>query len=1064
MGIRKIKGIICFFFLFLMLSSEAQVRLEVRMPEGHSVRMNKFYDYSNDGKQIVSSDPNTIIVWDKRTGCNVKTLTNFRGIYFPGSGRTGIGCIRAQFSKGGKYIIGVFANSGEFYKQQLFIVIWDRSTYDIVNTYSLFMNSDYSLSNDDKYISFTKLSPYPELNICNLVTGKLVTKISFSKQVSNPTIENPTIIPSRHLSMSSDFRWLLLSQNEIHVKEDKVVTIKRVGIYDCQLTALDSGRLTKKPLQTFFPIISGNEEIDFHAGTFASKSNKVAVLATRRGTDIIYIIDRDNVLRRDSFPVGINVEKIGFLNSDRYLVAYSKTENAVEVFDLEKKKSDFAKFSDDVSFPENTFSDPYMLGTAGKNDSILFRINFARSTPDEFVVKRKSYPPLDAYLSEDGESLVSIHSIDIYSSYYTETMLNDITSKLSKMDWRIPREFEKSDSNYFATVYKDIWKYYKARYSQGVTNLRYWDLRSGEVLSYIPEKFHTKFDLRTKSKERWLNLRITERQDANSMIAKDVFNMKEKTRDSISTSALLREYMSDEFLSKLSPKKKDTVRLTKEKLYEAVNYFFLLGRMSDYAGLRSKYYYPDGEIISRSGKDTVRFYAIDSVDWILTDKKGYFYSSRNANKKLFFVKGNDVFSFEQLDFKYNRPDLILQSLGSKDTSLINAYKRAFEKRITRLGIDPGLFDSEFSVPESEILNAGEFREELQTPTISLKLKAVDTSQYLDRYNIWINDVPIYGQKGKSLSGKKLHEFNEEVTGIRLNPGLNRIEFSVFNGSGFESYRKPLILQYKPPVAEKENVYFIGIGINEFASGTNSLKWCVNDIQELANKLSIKYGQRLVTIDTLFNANVTPENIKKLKDRLYLTGVNDKVIISFSGHGLVSKKYDYFLSGYNTDFSNPERGGIPYEDIEYLLDSIPARKKLLLLDACNSGELDKSNGLPGKVGESAKQGSEKGGIVKNTGGTANKNSYQLMRQLFLNLNKGTGSYIIAAAQDYQAALENSQLGHGIFTYCILKAIENGTSLNVAQFQEIVRQQVVKLSSGKQEPTTRTETGNYNWKLW
>ena len=81
-----------------------------------------------------------------------------------------------------------------------------------------------------------------------------------------------------------------------------------------------------------------------------------------------------------------------------------------------------------------------------------------------------------------------------------------------------------------------------------------------------------------------------------------------------------------------------------------------------------------------------------------------------------------------------------------------------------------------------------------------------------------------------------------------------------------------------------------------------------------------------------------------------------------------------------------------------------------------------------------------------------------------MNKGTASYISAAAQDYQAALENRQLGHGIVTYCILKAIENGTSLNVAQFQEIVRQQVVKLSSGKQEPTTRTETGKYNWKLW
>ncbi|MCK7534736.1 MAG: aminotransferase class I/II-fold pyridoxal phosphate-dependent enzyme [Marinilabiliales bacterium] len=65
-------------------------------------------------------------------------------------------------------------------------------------------------------------------------------------------------------------------------------------------------------------------------------------------------------------------------------------------------------------------------------------------------------------------------------------------------------------------------------------------------------------------------------------------------------------------------------------------------------------------------------------------------------------------------------------------------------------------------------------------------------------------------------------------------------------------------------------------------------------------------------------------------------VDDQVIVFASGHGLLDKNLEIFtfvLMGYR--FRNPENRGISFDDMEDLLDSIPARKKLLMVDACHS---------------------------------------------------------------------------------------------------------------------------------
>src|SRR5690606_14787946 len=162
-----------------------------------------------------------------------------------------------------------------------------------------------------------------------------------------------------------------------------------------------------------------------------------------------------------------------------------------------------------------------------------------------------------------------------------------------------------------------------------------------------------------------------------------------------------------------------------------------------------------------------------------------------------------------------------------------------------------------------------------------------------------------------------------------------------NVNGVDSYRIPLTVNYTPAKPHEEKVYFIGIGIDRFSEEQYNLKFSCKDIRNLAQKLKSKFGDKII-IDTLFNQKVTVDNIRILRQKLLQTQINDKVVISYSGHGLLSRDFDYYLSTYTVDFAMPEKNGLPYDALENLLDSIPARKKLLLIDACHSGEVDKED--------------------------------------------------------------------------------------------------------------------------
>jgi hypothetical protein len=163
-------------------------------------------------------------------------------------------------------------------------------------------------------------------------------------------------------------------------------------------------------------------------------------------------------------------------------------------------------------------------------------------------------------------------------------------------------------------------------------------------------------------------------------------------------------------------------------------------------------------------------------------------------------------------------------------------------------------------------------------------------------------------------------------------------------------------------------------------------------------------------------------------------------------------------------------GISYEMLDGLLDDIPARKKLLLLDACNSGENDEGYA---KMDNSYAKGT-KGTNVKIGDEIVKESNFKKMNKLFVNVRNNSGAYIISATGGIQKALEGEAvmldgkpLENGSFTYAVLEYLKenesNTTKLTVNQLKKYVEQRVVELTNGKQTPTSRQETMEIDWDL-
>ncbi len=459
----------------------------------------------------------------------------------------------------------------------------------------------------------------------------------------------------------------------------------------------------------------------------------------------------------------------------------------------------------------------------------------------------------------------------------------------------------------------------------------------------------------------------------------------------------------------------------------------------------------------------------------IRDSTNLYYATKNIIKELNFVdrKLNPV-GFEQIDPFCNRPEKIQMSMANFleiEVPESNKMRQmAWFNRVKKLGLNDVEFNlSNFSFPSvSESFSNG-LSYQLSRDSLWLEFLAQDSSNALKKMNVFINEVPLFGSSGRSIEDANCHEFSFKHQ-IPLGVGLNKIQVSVQNDLGLENFKFPHYVNFVPDAEVPTKTIFIGIGVNNFKNANHDLRYCIKDIKNLSEAFS----ESCKNLDTLIftDEEVTRESILSLKTYLQTkTAVNDRVIISCSSHGLLDDSLNFYLATYDVDFGNPKDRGLSFADLESLLDDIPARQKLLLLDACNSGENERMYMSGHNDAAIAMNDPEKRGVIMEIV-SSEIQSFQTMSELFVNVRNNTGSVIISAAGGMQSALEAIQVDgkvieNGAFTYCILEYLrqtrKDGT-LTVNGMKNYVERRVEEITDGKQKPTSRQETMEVDWELF
>lgn len=448
-----------------------------------------------------------------------------------------------------------------------------------------------------------------------------------------------------------------------------------------------------------------------------------------------------------------------------------------------------------------------------------------------------------------------------------------------------------------------------------------------------------------------------------------------------------------------------------------------------------------------------KLYLFDDHQFVIFNDKNQYFSSKDGIKNIGFRLDNELYSFEQFDLIYNRPDKIFEPfvdvLGEE---LIESYQLAYQKRISRLGFDP----DKAEIRSADIPNV-EISEDETAAGNSVRLSWDAKNAFHPKLHLYVNGVPEYGSDGLSVSRTN----QDTALVLNLEQGKNNLACFVTSGSGLKSFRKELVINISESEKSRD-LYLVTIGCSKYQEAEYNLDYASKDAQDVAKFLSKNKNYKNTHVLTITDEQVTKGALYKMRDFISTSKIQDVVMFYIAGHGVLSKDYDLYLASHDMDFNAPTNNGISYRSIEEILEGCDSRHKCLFLDACHSGEIDKEEVELAQSDVSTEDGDVKFRNFNQGVNILDQNSFQLSKTLFADMQPNHGITIVSSAGGAEFALEGSKWKNGVFTYSFLNGISNGDAdlnkdgkIMLSEITKYVLSNVVKLTNGKQNPTSRIE---------
>lgn len=382
-----------------------------------------------------------------------------------------------------------------------------------------------------------------------------------------------------------------------------------------------------------------------------------------------------------------------------------------------------------------------------------------------------------------------------------------------------------------------------------------------------------------------------------------------------------------------------------------------------------------------SGKEFFEHIHFGNNEWMVKNPEGYFNGTDEARKFIHFVDGVKTYSVDQFFNEFYRPDLlpkIFQSRGgSTDLKGIGNKLQSSPPPSTKVAVlstsDPSKADVFIKITDN---GAG---------VSSLKL-------FHNGKNIALDEENLKLPKGKNQSAT----FQKAVN---LIGGNNTFTIVATNKDNVESDATSAEI-FSESSSKSSTCHILAVGINEYKNPKMTLNYARPDAESFIDIVNSN-GEALfkrVILHTLYDDKASRGNILAKLDELASTIQQEDVFIFYyAGHGSMVDNQFYFIPTESLrlyDIASLKKEAINASVLQEKLQNIKALKQLIVMDACQSGASVELLATRGAAEEKA----------------------------IAQLSRSAGIHVMASAGSEQFATEFAELGHGLFTYTLITALQ------------------------------------------
>lgn len=409
-------------------------------------------------------------------------------------------------------------------------------------------------------------------------------------------------------------------------------------------------------------------------------------------------------------------------------------------------------------------------------------------------------------------------------------------------------------------------------------------------------------------------------------------------------------------------------------------------------GLTSLSMSADGRLTAALGTDAaVRFWHRDDSEprasllidehgeWIVWNRDGAFDSSSGGGKYVAWRVGRRLYPVDRFRERYQIPGLLGLLVGKGSTGKVDVRS----------------FDRDFSPPPEVRIVSPEPNSARDDDLVTVSVEVTDVGGGIAEVRLYHQGRLVENVRD-GLRGSRTHRRSFDVL---LEPGQNRLHATALSDGRVEGRSAAVDVTYGKR-QDRIRLRMLAVGINDYRDDALDLKYAASDARSLSEALG-KRGGRLfrggVESKVLLDGQATRQGVREGLDWLVAnTRAEDVAVIYLAGHGETVGEEYYFVPQdlAFTGLDALEKGGISQTEIQDRIRRVPARKLVVLLDTCKSGAV--SLGFA-------------------TRGLAEKKALSVLGQ-------AAGIYLVAASTSRQLALEDQKLGHGLFTWSLLRGLD------------------------------------------